>query len=60
MEKDYFVMLNTMNGGLLAMTESDGETVALYETKEDAAVAAEDNLLAQSYGYEVFQRGWGE
>jgi hypothetical protein len=60
MEKNYFIMLHTMDGGLIAMTQSDGETVALYATKEEAETAVDENVLAQFYGYEIFQRGYGE
>ena len=56
---DYFVMLHHPNVGVLVMVNED-ETVALYETKEDAKAAAEDNLLAEAYGYEIFCRGYGE
>jgi len=59
MLKPYFVMLHCQNGGIAPMTQEDDE-IATYDSFEEACKAAEDNLLGSIFGYEVFQRGWGE
>lgn len=55
----YFVMLNTQNGSCSPMTEDNGD-VAFYADIEDAVRDAEDNVLGNQFGFEVFQRGCGE
>jgi hypothetical protein len=57
MDDDFFVMLNTQNGGYTPMMGDD--EIAKYTTFEAAAEAAEDNPLGENFGYEVFQIGCG-
>lgn len=59
MFKPYFVILNCPNGGISPMVQEDGE-LATYDSYDDAAEAAEDNMLGNHFGYEVFQTGMGE
>ena len=35
------------------------DELALYETFDEAADAAENNILGQNIGYEIFEAGWG-
>ena len=57
MMKDYFVMLNTQNGGIAPMMEDD--EIATYETPSEAKEAGNGNLLGAHFGFEVFGRGDG-
>lgn len=59
MDKPYFVMLNHPNGGVLPMVKDDEGNMAFYETEEDAGLAAEDNPLGETFGYEIFCLGMG-
>ena len=58
MNEEFFVMLNTMSGGILPMV-GDNEQPVLYKTEDDARADAEKNPLAQSFGFEIFRRGDG-
>lgn len=50
----WFVMLRAGRQGILPLVHAD-ETVALFETEEQAAVEAEKNPLGHAYGYEVYE-----
>ena len=58
MQKDFFVMLNHPNGGIVPMTDKEGD-LATYDTKKDASDAANTTILGESCGFEVFERGCG-
>lgn len=58
-EGDYFVMLNCQRGGIAPMVDENGD-VEMFESFEEAKEVAEDNLLGDSFGFEVFCRGCGE
>jgi hypothetical protein len=58
MMKDYFVMLNTQNGGITPLMAADDE-IATFETPSEAKAAGKDNLLGAHFGFEVFGRGEG-
>ena len=55
----FFVMLHHPNGGALVMVD-DYDNPALFESKEDAKKAAKSSSLGFSFGYEIFELGWGE
>jgi hypothetical protein len=57
MEKDFFVMLNTQNGGYTPLME--GDEIAKFETAEQAHDCAIQNLFGGHFGFEVFERGCG-
>jgi hypothetical protein len=42
------------------MMDEQGEEVAFFPSKEDAEVAAEENVLGRAFGWEVFCMGNGE
>ena len=58
MSEGYFVMLNTMNGGIMPMVNDDDQT-AIYKTEMKAREDAQQNPVAQAFGYEVFKIGDG-
>ena len=58
MQKDFFVMLNHQNGGIVPMTDKEGDLVT-YDSEEDARQAANTTILGEAFGYEVFERGCG-
>lgn len=59
MDKDYFVMLTCQNGNITPMVENEYE-LATFQTAEEAASVAKQNILGKNFGYEVFCRGCGE
>ena len=61
---DFFVMLTTQNGGytplmLCSDIENNTEELAKFETKEAATKGAENSVLGENFGYEVFEIGCG-
>lgn len=50
----YFVMLRHQNGKPLPLV-NDNECPELYMTEEDAELAAEENLLGEHFGYEIYE-----
>jgi len=58
MDGDFFVMLNTQDGGYTPMTDDDGE-LAKFDWLEAARSAAENSSLGSAFGFEVFERGMG-
>ena len=60
MKHDFFVMLNLQNGGITPMVEDDDSNLATYETYEEAVQVASRNILGNTFGFEVFERGRGE
>ena len=58
MDKPYFVMLNNQQGTRLVPLV-DGEELAMFPTADKAIEAAEKNLMAINFGYEVFKFGEG-
>ena len=63
MDKDYFVMLNHPSKNIQAMPmiiDVETNNVAWFETEEHARKAAEDSMLGEAYGFEIFRRGYGE
>ena len=59
MEKDFFVMLNTPDGGYTPMTTGYDDEMAKFGTYDDAVSAAQNTSLGDAFGFEVFQRGYG-
>jgi hypothetical protein len=58
MGNEYFVMLTTQDGGYTPMMQDDDD-IAQYATEQEARENAEQNMLAQAFGYEVFRIGDG-
>ena len=59
----YFVMLVSGDGSpvtLLDCREEYGDTIRLYDTKEEAENAAEQTAFGQVFGYEVMEWDWME
>lgn len=59
MDKDFFVMLNLPDGGYTPMITGDNDELGKYSTYEEAKSAAENSVLGEVYGFEIFQRGYG-
>ena len=61
-DKGFFVILNHPKCAPLIMTDtySRGEDIAWFYTYESAKAAAQDNDLGNTFGYEIFQLGYGE
>ncbi|WP_333879010.1 hypothetical protein [Methylobacter sp.] len=59
MKLDYFVMLNTQNGGITPLIDADTEELATFATKGDAEKSATTCVLGYAFGFEVFERGCG-
>jgi hypothetical protein len=57
MMKDYFVMLNTQNGGITPLMSD--EEIATFDTPGEAKDAGKENMLGAHFGFEVFGRGEG-
>lgn len=61
---DFFVMLTTQNGGITPLmictdiATSEAE-FATFETEAEARKAAENSVLGEMFGYEIFERGYG-
>jgi hypothetical protein len=53
MKKDFFVMLNHPNGGIVPMVDDD-EDLATFDTVEEAESAARNSSLGDACGFEVF------
>lgn len=51
----FFVMLNVQDRVIKPMVCEDGDTVAIYDSREEAEHDAEENLLGNAYGFEVFE-----
>jgi|TARA_X000001388_G_scaffold3203_2_gene2301 hypothetical protein len=56
---DFFVILNTQLGGITPLVDSDGE-LATFASLENARHGADNSVLGEAFGYEVFERGMGE
>jgi hypothetical protein len=61
---DFFVMLNTQNGGYTPLEtctsiEYDTSELAKFKTKELAKEGALGSVLGSEFGYEVFEIGDG-
>lgn len=59
MKKDFFVMLNTQNGGITPLVDDETEKLATYDSVDEAKDAAKSSMLGDMCGFEVFQRGYG-
>lgn len=59
MDYNFFVILNTQRGGVTPMTIGDDDELALFKTEEEAAYAADANMLGRAFGFEIFERGTG-
>ena len=61
MNKPYFVMLYSQRGDcLIPLVNSDEfgiESLAMFETEEEAHKSGSANILGQSFGYEVHEAG---
>lgn len=57
MMKDYFVMLNTQNGGITPLMS--GDEIATFDTPGEANDAGKENMLGAHFGFEIFGRGEG-
>lgn len=62
MNKDFFIMLNTPNGGIVPLEkeEDNFDVLATFETYEEARINARKNTLGAIFGYEIFERGMGD
>lgn len=58
MSENYFVILNTQDGGIAPLVIDDGE-LAVFESETEAKLAGEGNLLGANFGFEVFESGTG-
>jgi len=58
MKKEFFVMLNTQDGGITPLVD-DKEDLATFDTVEEATKGAKSSILGDAFGYEVFQTGYG-
>jgi len=59
MNGGFFVMLTTQSGGYTPLMSSKTDNIAQFETEEEARASAEDNVLGENFGYEIFERGCG-
>lgn len=50
----FFATLNHPNGGVVPLTDHDGEQVATFETAEEAKAAIQTSTLGHHYGGRVF------
>lgn len=60
MKDQYFVMLHTQDGSFAPLVSHEYGDIAVFTCIEDAKQAAEGSILGYSFGYEVFQKGYGE
>lgn len=56
----FFVMLNTASGEKTPLLDSEGEKVAMFNTKGEAFTAVGDNLLGRAMGGYIFDIDDGE
>lgn len=62
----YFVMLNQHDLNPTPLiewkpkSERDSASVAYHKTFKEAEIAAQENMLGKTYGYEIFKIGKGE
>jgi len=56
---DFFVILTTQSGDYTAMVDDEGDLATFY-TKEEARYSALNNVLGENFGYEIFERGYGD
>lgn len=59
MEDDFFVMVNTPDGGYTPLMDETGEEVAKYLTLNAAIEDAKHSVWGEMFGFEVFERGLG-
>lgn len=59
MKKEFFVMLNTQNGGITPLVSGEREDLATFDTVEEAEEAAKSSSFGDAFGFEVFQTGYG-
>ena len=57
---NYFVMLNSQSGKSIMPLIDEDEYVCLYDTFDEAKTAAENNIMGENFGYEIFLCGNGE
>jgi hypothetical protein len=50
-------MLNTQGGGYTPMMSDDD--IAKFGSADEAKACAEENILGEHFGFEVFERGTG-
>lgn len=56
---DFFVMLNTQHKGYTPLMNLDNDDIAKFKSKDDARKCANENLLGNNFGYEIFEIGCG-
>lgn len=60
MSNKYFVILHDQHGGAVAMTcDDDGFQLSLFETREEAEKAGQDNIMGRACGFDVHELGGG-
>ena len=55
----FFVMLNTQDDIKVMPLVDANEEICMFITVNDAIASARNNILAESFGYEIFERGQG-
>jgi len=60
MEGDFFVVLYTQNGGYTPLVSGEYGDIAKYQTEDEARTAAQNNMLGETFGFEIFEIGMGE
>lgn len=56
----FFIMMSSQKGdAIMPIVDDDGDVV-LFDLFGEAKNVAENNMAAQVFGYEIFQRGSGE
>jgi len=58
MDKPYFAMLNTQQGGITPLMDDD-DLLATYDYDYECEAAAASTILGNYYGFEVFEIGCG-
>jgi hypothetical protein len=56
-DKDFFVMLTTQGGGYTPLMDDD--SIAQFNSEDDARACAAENMLGAHFGFEIFERGAG-
>lgn len=57
--KDFFIIMNHPNRNIIIPIVDDKDNVVLFHTEKEARICMRSNEFAQTYGYEIFERGTG-
>lgn len=55
----FFVMLNHPSPNVPAVPMADDEDIAFYDTEDAAREAANNSILGEKFGFEIFELGTG-